>query len=192
MNQIMFFTISLFILAVAPEPATSAPIVKLNTDYYLVTGGTAGEIRENIDRKTPVRENGSTYDARTDWLVKWSYLWDQSDGLCAITKVETEVNIQFILPKLKTSTALPKVLSKKWEVYMKALLRHEDGHKSIGVRAANEIERNILNMGSRRTCKKLETDANHIGDKLLNKFRAIEKEYDRKSNHGMNDGAVFP
>ncbi len=164
----------------------------LKTDYYLIGGRTASEIRNNIDREKPVRENGAGYDAYTEWFVEWNYWWDQSNDSCTIKKVETKVDVQFILPKLKTSGTLPKVLRQKWETYMKALLRHEDGHKNISVRAANEIESNILNMTSRRTCRKLEIDANHIGNELLKKYRVIEKEYDRKSNHGMNDGAVFP
>ena len=165
MNQIAIFILLLFTLSVTPKSAIAAPIVKLKTDYYLISGGTASEIRNNIDRKTPIRENGTSYDAHTDWFVKWNYWWDHSNGLCTITKVETKVNIQFILPKLKTSSTLPKALRKKWKTYMKALLRHEDGHKNIGIRAANEIESKILNMASRRTCKQLEIDANHIGNK---------------------------
>ena len=39
---------------------------------------------------------------------------------------------------------------------MKALLHHEGGHKNLGVRAANEIEREIGNMAARSTCKQLE------------------------------------
>jgi len=192
MNQITIFVLLVFSLAVTSESAISAPIVKLKTDYYLITGGTANEIRSNIDRKTPVRVNGTNYDAHTAWFVKWNYWWDQSNGSCAVTKAETKVNIQFILPKLETSSTLPKALRQKWETYMKALLRHEDGHKNIGVRAANEIESEILNMASRQTCKQLDIDANRIGNETLGKFRAIEKEYDRRSNFGMNDGAMFP
>jgi len=192
MNRITIIILILFALSVTPKSAISAPIVKLKTDYYLISGGTASEIRNDIDRKTPIRESRASHDAHTDWFVKWNYWWDQSNGLCTITKVETKVNIQFILPKLKTSSTLPKALRQKWKIYMTALLRHEDGHKNISIRAANEIESKILNMASRRTCKQLEIDVNHIGNKTLKKFRAIEKEYDRKSNHGMNDGAVFP
>jgi len=137
MNQIAIFILLLFTLSVTPKPAIAVPIVKLKTGYYLIHGETAIEIRNNIDRKTPIRENGTSYDAHTDWFVQWNYWWEQSNGLCTITKVETRVNIQFILPKMKTSSTLPKLLREKWRTYMKALLRHEDGHKNIGIRAAN-------------------------------------------------------
>jgi len=188
----MAFILLFFTLSITHAVAIAAPTVNLKTDYYLVGGETENEIRNSIDRETPVRVKGVSYDAYTDWFVKWNYWWGQSNGLCAITKVETKVSIQFVLPKLKTSDTLPKPLKKKWDIYMKALLSHEDGHKNVSISAANEIESNILNMMPRHTCKQLEVDANHIGNKTLKKFRAIEKEYDRKSNHGVNDGATFP
>ncbi len=192
MNRISTFIFFILSLAITLTSSISAPVVKSKTDYYLVSGKTTDQIRSSINRNTPVHENGTIYDARTDWFVEWNFLWNQSNASCTITKIRTEVNIQFILPKLQTLGTLPKNLRRKWETYMQALLRHEDGHMNIGIRAANEIERKILNMTSRRTCNKLEIDANHIGNELLKKFRAIEKEYDRKSNHGRNDGTLFP
>ena len=186
-----FIALTLTLLIIS-KPAVSAPTIKSKINYYLVSGKTANKIRKNINRKTPIHQNGKSYDAYTKWFVKWNYWWDQSKNSCEITKVKTNINIQFTLPKLKITSALPKPLKRKWENYMKALSRHEDGHKQISLRAANEIERKILNMSPRRTCKKLEIDANNIGNKILKKFIRIEKEYDRKNNHGMNDGAIFP
>ncbi|PCI43535.1 MAG: hypothetical protein COB41_06815 [Proteobacteria bacterium] len=47
-------------------------------------------------------------------------------------------------------------------------------------------------MQARRTCKQLETDANRIAEGIIEKFKIIEKDYDSHTNHGMNDGAIFP
>ncbi len=192
MCQIMIFILLLFTLSVTPEPAMAAAVVRSTTDYYLVSGTTADEIRSDLDMKTPVRENGTSYDAHTEWFVKWNFQWSESNGLCKITKIKTRVDVQYILPKLKTSKTLPKPLKQKWETYMKALSDHENGHRDIGVRAANEIEKEIGSMVPRRSCRQLETDANDSGDKIIGKFRRLEKEFDRKSRHGMNDGAMFP
>ncbi len=172
--------------------AVSTPIVDLKTDYYQVNGKTPSEIRDDLDMKTPIREDGLNYDAHTDWFVKWNFWWNKSNGQCAIKKVTTRVDIQYILPKLIISRALPKSLKQQWEVYMKALLHHEDGHKNIGVRAANEIEKEIGNMMARRTCKQLETDANRLGHKIIENFHGLDKEFDRKTDHGVKDGAIFP
>ncbi len=172
--------------------AASEPTVNIKTDYYFVSGNTASEIRNDLDMKTPIRERGIKYDARTNCDVKWHLWWNESNGLCTITKVKTRVDVQYVLPKLKTSIFLSKSLKQKWETYMKALLHHENGHKNLGVRAANEIELEIGKMAARSTCKQLEIDANRIGNTILEKIRGLEKEFDRKTNHGINEGAVFP
>jgi len=192
MNQTTIFILLVFTLAVTPKATIAEPIVELKTDYYLISGETAAEIRDSMDRKRPIRENGLSYDAHTDWFVKWNFWWGQPNDSCTITRVTTKLNIQFILPELNGTSTLAEALRHKWKIYMEALLRHEDGHRNISIRAANEIENKILNMASRPTCERLEIDANQIGNSLLRKFRAIEEEYDRNSNHGMNDGAVFP
>jgi len=181
-----------FTILAMPTLAVSEPIVDIKTDYYLVSGKTASGIRNNLNMKTPIREGGIKYDARTDCFVKWNFWWNEYNGLCTITKVKTSVDVQYVLPKLDTSIFLPKSLKRKWGTYMKALLQHEGGHKDLGVRAANEIEKKIGNMAARSSCKQLEIDANRIGDKILEKFRDLEKEFDSKSNHGTKDGAVFP
>ncbi|WP_339138765.1 MAG: DUF922 domain-containing protein [Candidatus Electrothrix sp. GW3-4] len=164
----------------------------MTKDYYRVSGSTAREIRNDLDRKTPVNEKGKKYDAYTTWLVHWKYHWNASEDQCRITQVSTTVDVQYILPKLKRSAPLPKALVNKWERYLRALLQHENGHKDIGVRAANEIEEKIRNMKPRRTCQQLELDANRLGHKVLDKYLIIEDEFDRTTNHGGNDGAIFP
>ena len=190
--RITMFILVAFTLAGMSMLAVSTPIIDLKTDYYQVNGVTPSEIRDDLDMKTPIREDGLNYDAHTDWFVKWDFWWNESNGQCTITKVTTRVDVEYILPKLTISRALPKSLKKKWEVYMKALLHHEDGHKDIGVRAANEIEKEIGNMTTRRTCKQLEIDANRLGHKIIEKFRGFDEKFDRKSDHGAKNGATFP
>ena len=192
MNQITIFILAVFTLIGMPIRAVSAPVVDVKVDYYWVSGRTASEIRNDLNRKTPIRQDGKKYDAHTDWFVKWNFWWNESSGLCTIKKVETRVDVQYVLPKLNRSGSIPSSLKQKWETYKKAFLHHENGHKDMGVRAAREIEKEIRNMAPRRTCKQLEIDANRLGDKIVKKYKDVEREYDRKTNHGMNEGAVFP
>ena len=79
-----------------------------------------------------------------------------------------------------------------WEKYYAALFEHEQGHKDLGVKAALEIENQLLNMGSRRSCEQLELDANKMAKDVVDKYSRLEKEFDRSTNHGLNTGAVFP
>ena len=75
---------------------------------------------------------------------------------------------------------------------MEALVRHESGHKDIAVALATEIERTLQVMAPHATCQQLESDANHAGHAILEKAGRLHKEYDRRTRHGKNNGAVFP
>lgn len=172
--------------------AVSAPTVTENTDYYLVSGNTANEIRNDLNMNTVVWEGGISFDARTDWFVKWNFWWNESNSLCTITRVKTSVNVNYTLPKLINARDLPASLQQKWDTYMIALSGHENGHRDMGISAASEIENEIGNMPPRRTCTQLESDANSLANQIIEKFQFIEIEFDRKTNHGANDGAMFP
>lgn len=188
MNRIVH-TVIIFFVSVAHPYAK--PSVSASTKHYTVDGITENEIRNNLNIKKPINESGKSYDGYTEWFVNWNFWWNESNGTCEISKVKTKVNIKIILPKLK-NRARTNSLTKKWKRYERALIAHENGHKSHGIKAANEIEKNIMNMKKRKTCKKLETEANRIAEDIVKKYQNIDVEYDRKTKHGMNEGAVFP
>lgn len=192
MNRITMFSSMSFVVAVMPIDVVASPIVEVKTDYYSVSGRTAKEIRNDLNRKTPVQENKVKYDGETTWSVEWDFWWNESHGRCSITNVTTKVDIQYILPKLAVATPLPQALQQKWDNYMQALTAHEVGHKNMGVGAANEIEQKIKSMASRPTCKQLESDANRLGAEIITKYNYLDDEFDRRTNHGINDGVIFP
>lgn len=50
MNQIRIFAAALLAVALIPIASLASPIVKIKTDYYLVRGRTAQEIRRDLSR----------------------------------------------------------------------------------------------------------------------------------------------
>ncbi len=190
MNSVTIFIISTLISISLTSHVAAKPSISMNTSHYSIKGKSEYEIRNNINKKTPISKNGRKLDAYTKWSVNWNFWWNESNKACTISKVETRINITQTFPKLESN--ISGYLEIKWEKYMKSLLEHENKHKSFGLMAANEIEKTIRSMHSRSTCKKLETDANKIGNNTLNKYRNLEKKYDRTTNHGMNEGAIFP
>ena len=175
-----------------PFYAACDPLVSVEKHYYDVKGRTEVEIRKSLDANTPVLHNGKKFDAYTRWHVHWNFWWNESGNSCAITRVRVSADIRVTLPRLSESPAVPNALIKKWNLYMVALQRHEDGHKSIGVKAAGEIEKQIKNISPGRSCEKLKIDANRLAHSILETYRRLEINYDRRTHHGMKDGAIFP
>lgn len=168
------------------------PTVKETTKYYKVNGSSAGQVRKNMTAKSPIVFEGKKFDAYTKWDVSWNFFWEEGNDICSITSVETTVTVSFTFPKWIDYYNADVALQQQWDQYMEALVEHEHGHKNIGVAAAEEIEEELLEIDSFSTCSQLERAANKRGHEIINKYVDIEKEYDKKTNHGMNTGAVFP
>lgn len=175
-----------------PATVLAEPETRFNKFFYMVTGNTAKAIWADILAKSPVRENGKQHVAYTRWHVNWQFWWSDNGGTCKISEVTTKLEVTYTLPRLKPDSARPDSVTAHWQEYYAALFEHEQGHKDLGVRATNELQDKIANMGPRRNCKLLELDANKIGKRVIDTYSQLEKEYDRTTNHGLNTGAVFP
>lgn len=188
MNRLIIY-ILLFLL---PGLLLSAPLISSGIEYYEISGNSEQQIRHNLNAKTPVLFKGKKYDAYTKWNVRWNFWWSESQNSCAISKVTVKLDVDQTLPKLIQSDSLTQSLSHQWETYYQALLEHEEGHKSLGLDAANEIEHAIKNLSAQSSCKTLESKANQLGHTIIKKYIKLEKDYDKRTNYGMNEGAIFP
>ncbi|MGI0479967.1 DUF922 domain-containing Zn-dependent protease [Geminocystis sp. CENA526] len=182
----VFLTIILNLIAFAK------PAINISTNYYNVRGKTVPEIAQSLYNDSPIIYQGKKYHAYTSWNVKWNFNWYQYPRYCQITSVKTTVDVKYTLPKLITYASLSSAVKQKWDRYYKALIYHEEGHKNFGVNSALNIEKSILNMGKRNSCPQLEKDANIIANNVIKRSIEQEKEYDRITNHGATQGAVFP
>jgi predicted secreted Zn-dependent protease len=172
--------------------ALAEPEISINRVYYSIEGGSADDILADIHIKSPVQHNGRRHTAQTRWHVNWRFWWHDNGDSCKITRVTTTLDVVYTLPRLKTGSSMPEDLLARWEAFNTALLEHEQGHKDLGVRAANEIENRISAMEPKDSCSRLEQDANRIARDVIDEYSRIEEEYDRSTNHGINTGAVFP
>jgi len=177
----------IFLLSLIPTLAMSTSTLHSKIDYYLVSGSTGNEIRRDMNKKRP-----GNFDAYTTWNIRWNYRWYQSNGSCYMTSVNTNVDVAMILPQLKNSRSQSAALKSRWNSYMRALIRHENGHKKIATKTAVAVENKVLAMGARGSCGKLKIAADKIAYKVIKNFVAKEKRFDKKTRNGMNNGVVFP
>lgn len=168
------------------------PTIMIDYDYYDIEGQTADELREQMNIYGVVWSNGNIYDAYTGWNVKWHYQYRLINEGCSISSVETTLYVDFRLPRWKNYSDGPSGLKRKWDAYMRSLRRHEDGHKKIGLTAAAEIERSLIEMEPAATCDDMAERANKLGRRILAEYAEKEKAYDARTNFGETQGAVFP
>ncbi len=167
------------------------PSININTQYYSIQGTTAKKLRNEMISKSSIKQSGNTYDASTSWFVSWHFNWYENNGKCKISKVKSSVKVKFTFPMWSNHHDSSFKLKKHWDRYYKALIDHENGHKKFGINAAKEVEKQLLSLSS-KTCSALEKKANKKAQIILNKYYILEKKYDESTNHGMNNGAIFP
>lgn len=179
-------------LAFLPH-AIAEPEIIIQKRYYPAVGQTPAQIRQSLDRNTPVRQNGKPFDAYTKCDVDWQFWWAyDKDGTCRITRVTTVVRIRQTFPRLENTGNLAPQQADRWARYMAALVEHEEGHAAFGVDAARNIERRLSQMGDRSSCDQLESEANALARDIIARYTRLEAQYDAETNYGERDGAQFP
>jgi predicted secreted Zn-dependent protease len=173
--------------------AIAAPEIIIQKRHYPAAGQTSAQIRQSLDRNTPVRQNGKPFDACTRWDIDWQFWWAyDGDGTCRITRVTTVVRIWQTFPRMENAGDLVPQLADRWERHMIALIEHEEGHVALGVDAARNIERRLSQMGDRSSCDQLESEANALAREIIARYTRLEAQYDADTNYGERDGARFP
>jgi predicted secreted Zn-dependent protease len=105
--------------------------------------------------------------------------------------VAVAVGIAQTVPKWRGEDKGASGLKALWTKFIDALQRHEDGHKDHGLKAGKEIETAMLAVKPASNCEDLERAANTAAQAIVTKYQALDEEYDRKTDHGRNQGATL-
>lgn len=180
----------LLALILAQLNAFAAPTVSLETTYYPVTGHDLPTIYHSLENSGLSSEGLGTYHAHTQWNIQWGYRWIESAQRCSLTQVNVDIKITYLLPQLQTYDSVDESVRKSWDRFYQALLRHEEHHKEYGIRAARELESVLL--GARPdSCLGLKNKLDAMAREVIDKYDRLEKDYDIRTNHGVNEGVVL-
>lgn len=179
------------LLLLAPAVA-AAPQVETRLTHYPVDGAGSREIRAHMTASNPLRKQGLNYDAYILWSVNWRFTTESDGRSCRVGRVSTEVDIHYTFPKLIPNPRRTAEVSARWRRFTKALAIHELGHKEFATSAAKEVERALPALPAQSDCEKLGELANAVGRRIVEHYTELDKEYDRKTDHGRTQGAHFP
>jgi len=97
--------------------------------------------------------------------------------------------VKFTLPRLPAANSLPVPVVKDWNRYFTALLTHEAGHSNIAAQAAQKLSRTLADRRTFHTRQELSDFAENEGQKCLTDMRNQDLHYDKRTNHGLTQGA---
>jgi len=170
----------------------AAPRVVVRETHYDIHGWNVSQLQGQLIRCGVRLGDGQVYGGWTDWSVTWTFLCRKRFGSCVVSNVKTFVDVTYRLPRWVNGSPPPR-LARRWNRYYRALKIHEEGHKAIAVQAAKEIEAALSNrLPPASTCSRARAEADETARKIVRKYLRLEKEYDRRTGHGMTQGAVFP
>jgi len=181
-------TVLLFITLFSSINLMASPKVNESYDFYKIYPSQVESLGSELDLKADNKANGKNYRARAQWDVQLDYKWEVSGSNCKISSVTTAVNVNYVMPKLfseSVSTSIKDTFNK----YYLALMHHEKGHKNTGVRAAKELALIIRNMPSMSNCQKLSERVTEKSNSILQKYRQLDKNFDKYTKHGHTQGA---
>lgn len=184
-------TLLLLIIYLITHPAIAEPEIIIQTRHFPVIGHDSASIRRSIEKNGPVGKNGTRYHAHTVKDIQWDYRWIESNSSCRLTQLNVSITVEYLLPRLQNPESLDETIRSRWDHYYQKLLAHEQQHKDFGVMAARELEQSLESI-PQMSCFRLENQLRDEADRILDKYDALEREYDRKTNHGVNQGVVLP
>jgi predicted secreted Zn-dependent protease len=182
----------LFVLAVLiPLPAAGEPLVRLHTSFYYIDGPSATVLAAELDQNGPVGSDGVHYAGRTRWDIQWKFRSEQKGTACSMKDVAVAVGIAQTMPRWRGEEKGASGLKALWTKFIGALQRHENGHREHGLKAGKEIEAAVLAVKPASNCEDLEQIANSAAQAIVTKYQGLDEEYDRKTDHGRNQGATL-
>ncbi len=154
---------------------SATPQITIRTEYYDVQGLTDSEIRANLDAHQRKTHGFGGHDGMTTSNFHW---W------ASPPRVQGE--IVYHMPHWTDEERAPATLREKWGRFIKALQIHEDGHRQIIENETIAIEQALLS-ADRSKQSRLSHDINI----LMGSFDRKQLDYDKETQHGKTQGAVF-
>ncbi|HUP29261.1 MAG TPA: DUF922 domain-containing protein [Usitatibacter sp.] len=172
------------------DPARDVEVSPAEMEYFVVQGSTLAHLRETMRETAPKDVEGVPRWGMARWRLRWKFEHARAAD-CRIGKFNITVTSRLIMPRWPDREKAPQALQDMWDRFYRALLLHENGHRDNGIRAANDLARRLRGMAAHRDCASLNAEIENVGARIVSEYGLVDKAYDRSTDHGVSQGAVF-
>ena len=173
-----------FINFLASFPVFSEPVINTEFKFYSIYPNDKNDLEREMRERTPVVKDGLKYNGHTHWDVDWTFKWKERKGRCQISEANTYLTVKYTMPRIPGDHLVSPEVRHSFDEYYESLFEHEQGHRDSGLFAARDIAKALVSLGSFKDCNDLETVANKMGEKIIQKYNKRDRDYDKKTNHG--------
>jgi predicted secreted Zn-dependent protease len=177
----LFSPVLIVLASIALASFAHAQSIHWTTNFYSVTGADFREIRQSIASSRPWNDG---FDGDTRWRINWSYQLTPTPSGCAYTGFRTTTTIVTTMPRWTPPTNVVPEVKEQWTRFFTNLMQHEVGHARIGMAAAAEINRQVLQIGGASDCEGMKREIDGLANRIVEIHHARDKEYDERTNHG--------
>ena len=188
-KQILLWLPICLLLVISPNTKAET-IETVEYKNYLISPRFPQEIKPELMRNTPIREHGGTFNGHTDWYIDWQYQTRQEPNICRIHNVRVKVHVVHTLPILSEYVTDEQTIT-VFNKFNNALTQHEKNHGNNGLLAAREIDKAISEIQAQQSCRYISRTIDDIGNTIVQKYIAADREYDRVTQSGLSEGAVI-
>jgi predicted secreted Zn-dependent protease len=163
----------------------------LKVVYYDISARTGRGLIHEMGARGPLGQDGRRYPANTRWHVALHYLVQPIPGGCKLIDFTVTVEGTMTLPRWIDSNAAPRSLVRSWDAMAAAMRVHESGHYAHGIEAAREIGALREAFPRAADCRALDKEIDGNARAILDKYAALDAQYDRDTKHGQTQGAIL-
>ena len=165
--------------------------------FYTVSGDTPEAIRESIESRDLARRyEGRPMAGEHRYAWRTYYRWARSPrdrSQCDVSEFRVLAKSIIVLPQRRAASRpeLENRLRRPWRTFLERLRHHEEGHRErleAGVDALVEQMDGL----ARLPCEGLDARLRDIAEAALADVAEAQAAYDRETDHGVTQGAVWP
>ncbi|GAB3378831.1 hypothetical protein GCM10027567_21730 [Spongiibacter taiwanensis] len=173
-------------LLLLAQTGLAEPEVETQFRYYPVVVHRLEGMQAAVEAASPMRRGDRVYHGFTESQVNWKWWWIREDGRCRISRVDSQVQIVYTLPRLQTDSRNFRIRG-VWSEWFWALKQHELNHGDNAIAVAREGEVQIMAIPAAVNCAEVDAEASRIAAALIEELKYRDAEYDRLTDHGARE-----
>jgi predicted secreted Zn-dependent protease len=178
----------LFAMTACGGVAHAEPAARIGSSFYYIEGASALVLTAQMDNKGPAGPDGRRHPALTKWDVQWRFRHNMLGGVCKMEKVSVMVGVTSIRPRWRGEKEGAAQLRERWGELVKAVDRNVEFHKQQALEAGRKIEAALNGLEPTGDCEALTIAANETALSILEKHKAVSRDYNQRTDYGRKDG----
>lgn len=163
-----------------------------NFTRYALVGQTALELDQHMRQVGPPDSAGTRWFALTEPLFNWEDTCVCDGNGCVTGPVSVTVTVNYTLPTWDPPGDADPVLVGQWAFFEDAVATHERGHGDSASTCGQWLGEAFVALPPQPSCEGVDSAMSGASGAVFAECRAAQGAYEAQTNHGQNDGVLWP